>query len=202
MPPASRTPARPTKAPAWLALLRGINVGGRNVLPMAELARLFVEAGCVDVQTYIQSGNVLFAASSRTAATVAERVSTLIRTRFDLRVPIVVRSSAEVRRAVAGNPFVERGVDPATLHLLFLADEPEPRRVALLDPAISPGDAFVLRGREVFLHLPSGVARTKLSTAYFDAKLATTTTQRNWRTVLALAGMMEGAGRPAGDPAA
>lgn len=187
MPASSSSKVSAADPPGWLALLRGINVGGRNVVSMADLTRLFAEAGCKEVQTYIQSGNVLFSASSRVAKGVPESVSRLIAEKFDLRVPVIVRSADELRRVVATNPYLERGADPATLHLLFLAELPAPSRVASLDPVASPGESFVVRGREVFLHLPNGVARSKLSNAYFDSKLATTTTARNWRTVLALA---------------
>lgn len=174
------SPARST----YVALLRGINVGGKNKLPMAELARTFTAAGCRDVRTYIQSGNVVFAASPRLAA---PKLAASLR----LKVPVVMRSSDELREIAARNPFLKQGLDPESLHVAFLAEVPTRSRVASLDPERSPGDAFVPRGREIYLHLPNGVARTKLTTAWFDSKLATTSTFRNWRTVLKLLEMTQ-----------
>jgi uncharacterized protein (DUF1697 family) len=102
---------------------------------------------------------------------------------FGLRVPVVLRSAGELQRVVARNPFLEAGVAPEALHVAFLAEVPGRRQAALLDPERSPGDAFELRGRELYLNLPNGVGRTKLSNAYIEAQLATTSTLRNWRTV-------------------
>jgi uncharacterized protein (DUF1697 family) len=175
-----------------LALLRGINVGGKNALAMKDLAALFAEAGSEDVRTYIQSGNVVFRASPDVAAGLARAIAEGIASRFGLRVPVVLRTADELRAVVEGNPYLASGIDADRLHVMFLADEPGPDRLAALDPARSAPDAFVVRGREVFLDLPGGVARSKLTNAYFDAKLGTVSTSRNWRTVSTLLGMMGG----------
>jgi uncharacterized protein (DUF1697 family) len=174
-----------------LALLRGINVGGKNRLPMKDLAALFVAAGCTDVRTYIQSGNVIFAATPAVSARVDALVTEQITARFGYRTPVVLRTVERLRDVVSHNPFLEAGVAEDKLHVLFLADEPGPDRVAALDPGRSPPDAFIVRGREVFLHLPEGVADSKLTNAYFDSKLATVSTGRNWRTVTTLLRLME-----------
>jgi len=166
-----------------VALLRGINVGGKNMIPMADLAAIFEAAGARDVRTYIQSGNVVFAASPRIAERIPAAVAKAIAKEFRLEIPVVLRSADELRRAAARNPFLEQGIDPDWLHVAFLADVPERARASSLDSKRSPGDAFVLLGREIYLHLPNGAARTKLTNAWFDSKLATTSTLRNWRTV-------------------
>lgn len=172
-----------------VALLRGINVGGKNLLPMKTLAELFVAAGCMEVKTYIQSGNVVFHSrnAKRAAATVREQIAA----RLGLKVPVVVRSAAEMNKAIRANPFLGRGLDEAWLHVMFLDDEPSAAQVADLDEARSPGDEFAVVGREIYLHLPNGAARTKLTNAYFDTRLKTVGTQRNWRTVLTLAEMVQ-----------
>lgn len=180
------SPARRSAPITHVALLRGINVGGKNKLPMANLIELFSAAGCSEVRTYIQSGNVLFRAAPKTAERIAEVVSKGIASRHGLRIPVVLRTVAELTKAAAGNPFLASGADPAHLHVAFLAGAPDRRRGAALDPARSPGDSFALRGREIYLHLPNGVARTKLTNAWLDAALGTTSTVRNWRTVLEL----------------
>lgn len=164
-----------------IALLRGINVGGKNKLPMKDLAALFREAGCEDVRTYIQSGNVLFRAGATPADAIPSLISASIEDRFGYRVPVVRRTAAELRATVEANPFA--GAEADRLLVLFLADSPDPERVEALDPNRSPGDEFAVVGREVFLHCPNGFARSKLTNSYFDSALSTTSTGRNWRTV-------------------
>jgi len=194
----------------FVALLRGINVGGKNKLPMASLASMFAEAGCGDVATYIQSGNVVFTAAPRCARMITDVISRRIAKDFELRIPVILRPAEELRRVASSNPFLNprakglggarvgsRAAAPAVsldaLHVAFLADAPDKRRVAALDQSRCPGDSFVVRGREIYLHLPGGVARTRLTNAYFDSTLATTSTIRNWRTVLKLVEMSAGA---------
>jgi len=174
----------------YLALLRGINVGGKAVLPMKDLAAIFAAAGATDVRTYIQSGNVVFQAAD--AEAVVARVTAEIAAKFGYPGRIVLRSGAELAAAYRGNPFAVAGVPVETLHVYFLADEPSAEAVAALDLERSLGDSFAVVGREVFLHLPNGMARTKLTNAYFDSKLRTLSTARNWNTVGVLIGMMEG----------
>lgn len=178
--------------PTYLALLRGINVGGKNKLPMKELVQLFVETGCGDVRSYIQSGNVVFTADSQPAETVAARVTAAIAERFGYEVPILLRTAEQVRDVLSNNPFLHAGAAEDALHVLFLADSPAPHRIDALDPNRSRPDAFVVRGKEVYLWLPHGVARTRLTNDYFDSKLATTSTGRNWRTVIKLFELMNG----------
>ena len=172
-----------------VALLRGVNVGGKKRLPMAQLAKLFSEAGCADVRTYIQSGNVVFAATPTTAKRITELVTARIAERFGFEAPVILRPADEFARVAKGNPFLNSGMDGGALHVAFLNDLPDRRRVATLDPERSPGDSFQVRGREIYLHLPNGVARTRLTNDYFDSTLATTCTFRNWRTVMKLLDM-------------
>ena len=169
--------------PTYIALLRGINMGGRNLLPMEHLARLFEEAGCADVRTYIQSGNVLFGASRSHAGGLPARISQGIADEFGYRIPVMLRTVEELGETIRNNPFVEAGAPENWLHVLFLARQPDARVVAALDPDRSPPDTYAVRGRDIYLQLPNGVANTKLTNAYFDTRLATVTTGRNWRTV-------------------
>jgi len=171
-----------------VALLRGINVGGKNLLPMKALAEIFAGAGCTEVKTYIQSGNVVFRYGRK--KDVAGVVRAEIEKQFGLKVPVVVRSAAEMVKVLAENPFLDGDIDEAWLHVMFLESEPTAEMVAELDGGRSKPDEFVVKGREVYLHLPNGAAKTKLTNAYFDSKLKTVGTQRNWRTVKTLAEMM------------
>ncbi len=177
--------------PTYVALLRGINVGGKNRVPMRELEEVFVEAGCRDVRTYIQSGNVLFSVDPPLAQSISARLAAAIAERFGYEIPVLLRTGEQLRDVIRDNPFLEAGAPENALHILFLAGLPEPDRVAALDPDRSRPDAFVVRGQEVYLWLPNGVARTRLTTDHFDSKLATTSTGRNWRTVVKLFELMQ-----------
>ncbi len=169
-----------------IALLRGLNVGGANRLPMTALAAAFTDAGCTDVRTCIQSGNVLFTAPPAAADRLPALIAKSLADRHGVKTPVILRTAAELADAIEHNPFLKAGADPATLHLAFLADAPSPKHAAALDPDRSPGDAFHLRKHDLYLHFPSGLARTKLTNAYLDSTLATTSTVRTWRTVLKL----------------
>lgn len=170
----------------YVALLRGINVGGKNKLPMKELAALFIAAGCKNVETYIQSGNVVFDAPAAVVKRLPGAVGEAIQQEFGYQVPLIVRSGTELAKVVAANPFLAQGALDKELHVYFLADKPA---VAELDAKRSPPDEFDLLGREIYLRLPNGMGRTKLTNAYFDSKLKTVCTARNWATVLHLAAM-------------
>jgi len=175
----------------YVALLRGVNVGGRNKLSMGDLTAMFKRAGCEACKTYIQSGNMVFKARPALAAGIPTLIASEITERFGYRVPLVVRTVEDLREIVNTNPFLSTGVDSKWLYVAFLADSPESSRVTELDPHRSPQDSFLVRGREIFMYCPNGMGRTKLTNEYFDSKLATTSTVRNWRTVSTLLQMAD-----------
>lgn len=170
-----------------VALLRGINVGGKNKLPMKDLAAIFTAAGAKNVTTFIQSGNVIFEGSPKTLCAKVEKA---IESQFGFRVPIAFRSAEQLEKAVKENPFLHEHED--FLHVVFLADLPTAAAVKSLDPARSPGDRFHVLGQEIYLHVPNGMARTKITNAWLDAKLSTVSTARNWRTTLKLLELAQG----------
>jgi uncharacterized protein (DUF1697 family) len=176
---------------ARVALLRAVNVGGRNRVPMAELRTALQAAGLENVSTVLQSGNVVFDASCSDAE-VAAAIRSAIAEAFGLDVAVVVRTAAEMRRIAGANPFLEGGDsrDPATLHVAFLEGEPTARAAAGLDPNRSPPDACVVRGREVYLSYPGGSGRSRLTLGYVEQTLGVQGTARNWRTVERLASML------------
>ncbi len=175
-----------------VALLRGVNVGGRNRLPMAELVAVCQAAGGRHVRTFIQSGNAVLEVDPAAVDGLPARLARLLAERAGLEVPVVVRTSLELAAVVARNPFAARGTAPEQLHCAFLADRPAPGRVAALDPDRSPPDRLEVVGREVYLWLPDGVARSRLTADYLDRTLGTTSTARSWRTVVALEAMARG----------
>ncbi len=193
--PRPKTPARMSPDAATttcIALLRGINVGGRNRLAMADLVAACTAVGATSVQTYIQSGNVVFSASVARQQRFAADLQARIAEQFSLRVPVILRTAAALRAVAANNPFLLEPEPPETLFVGFLANPPTPAQVASLDPDRSPGDAFAVVGSDVYLHLGNGAADTKLTSAWFDRALDTIITVRNWRTVQQLLAMVDG----------
>ena len=177
--------------PPHIALLRGINVGGKNKLLMRELVALFEVAGATDVRTYIQSGNVVFRASATTVKRIPKTVADAIAKQHGLDVPVVLRSASEWCKAIERNPLRGTPDDAKQLYVGFLATKPTAAALKQLDPDRSPGDTFAVVGREVYVRCPDGVARTKLTNQYFDSRLKTISTFRNWKTTLKLAELLE-----------
>ena len=167
----------------YLAFLRGVNVGGENKLRMQDLVDLFSAAGCKNVRTYIQSGNVIFTADVKLVAKLAARIAEQIQERFGYQTPVILRTAAQLQSILLNPPFKDSA---ETLHVMLLAQVPNALRVKTLEPHRSPPDEFAVIGQEVYLKLPNGAARTKLTNAYFDSRLATVGTMRNWRTLTKL----------------
>jgi uncharacterized protein (DUF1697 family) len=170
-----------------VCLLRGVNVSGQRKVDMKALTRLFVDLGLTDVESYIQSGNVVFTAPGRArptalAAAIEERVAA------DLGVDAsaLVRSRHELAEVVDANPFVGGGADPATLHVTFFARDPDAGRLADIDPERFEPDRFHVAGREVYLHCPNGYGRTKLNNTFWERRGGVAATTRNWKTVTKL----------------
>jgi uncharacterized protein (DUF1697 family) len=178
-------------ANTYAALLRGINVGGKHKLPMKDLVEVFAAGKCKDVRTYIQSGNVVFTCSDAVFEGLCPSLEKEIEARFGFPVPVVVRSHQQLAQVASNNPYLKAGKPPRTLHVMFLADEPNAEAIAKLDPARSPGDEFRVIGTEAYLYLPNGAGNSKLTNAYFDSRLSTVGTGRNWATVLKLLEMTQ-----------
>jgi uncharacterized protein (DUF1697 family) len=159
---------------------------------MAGLRAALASIGLEEVATYIQSGNVVFRHSTGDAAGLSSAMERCIEEGFGVAARVVLRTRAELAEVARRNPFLERGADPAQLHVVFLDREPESGAVAQLDPDRSPPDEFELRGREIYLRLPNGMGRTKLSGDYFERRLSVVATARNWKTVLKLVELATG----------
>jgi len=169
----------------YAALLRGVNVGARNPVPMASL-RASVEAlGFDQVSTYLQSGNVVFRAASQPESRPATTLATAIRRTFGLDITVLVRTREQLGRVQGANPFLARRRDPATLHVTFLASRPSAAVTRSL-PTRSGPDELEVHGREVYLWCPNGYGRTKLTNTWIEQRLSTRATTRNWRTVVAV----------------
>lgn len=174
-----------TRAAVYVALLRGINVGGARKLPMAELAAVFGSLGHGEVKTFIQTGNVVFT-SPVARAQLAKPLERAIDERFGLDVTVMLRTPAELKKVAAANPFPEAEATPSRLHVVFLERKPARKDVSALAPDRSPGDRAVVDGDHVYLHLPNGAGRTKLTLDYVERVLRVRGTQRNWNTLVKL----------------
>jgi uncharacterized protein (DUF1697 family) len=170
----------------YVALLRGINVGGRAALPMAQLRRLAEGCGFADVATYIQSGNLLFSTAdpAEKAAAALERE---IAAAGGPAPRVAVRSRPELAAVVAGNPYLDRAADPKQLHVAFAVRGAEPPSGDMSEFA---PDELTLSGREAYLFLPNGIGRSKLAEA-LSRRGGTAATVRNWRTVTTLLRLAE-----------
>lgn len=175
----------------WVALLRGINVGGANRLPMAELRKLLERLGLEGVRTYIQSGNVVFgSANDNTPGALGERIEATIEKHHGFRPRVLVLSEARFREALEANPFPEAEAEPKTLHLYFLGESPVDADATALEAVASPTERFRLGDRVLYLHAPDGFGRSKLASRA-EALLGVPATARNWRTVTRLRKMIE-----------
>jgi uncharacterized protein (DUF1697 family) len=175
----------------YVALLRGINVGGKHILPMKHLSGIFSNAKCGDVRTYIQSGNVIFSAPAGGVEKIPQLIAKSIESQFGFPVPVILRSSDEIARVLRDNPFLKAGASEKALYVYFLADHPAKTAVAKLDPKRSVPDEYRVVGREIYMHLPNGMGRSKLTSAYFDSQLSTVATARNWATVMKINELMQ-----------
>jgi uncharacterized protein (DUF1697 family) len=170
----------------FVALLRGINVGGKNRIPMSELKSSLSSLGLEDVVTYIQSGNVVFGSPARDAQDLATGIERQIAEAFGVAITVLVRTAAELEAVAGSNPFLNDEADPSKLHVVFLSGRPATNAVATLDPERSPPDEFSVHGREIYLRLPNGAGRSKLTIDYFERRLGVDATARNWNTLIKL----------------
>ncbi|MCB9617827.1 MAG: DUF1697 domain-containing protein [Sandaracinus sp.] len=171
-------------------LLRGVNVGKGNALPMADLRALLEELGCTDVRTYLQSGNAVLS-SRRGAAPLAKAIEAALRKKMGRPIDTTFRTGPELNAVLDANPFVEVD-DPTKLVVTFLSEEPPEALVAPLVKGDWGAERCRVIGREIFASLPGGQGRSPLAAALGKTKLPGTVTTRNWRTVLALREMLDG----------
>lgn len=173
----------------WIALLRGINVVGRNQVPMKELAAAFDRAGFGAVRTYIQSGNVVFQSRNGTARTLGTRIARLVREEFGFEPRVMVISGEELAGAIRANPFPDAQRNPKLLHLYFLAERPKKPDLESLAKVDAGREKFVLEGGVFYLYTPDGFADSVLQSKV-ERCLGVAATARNWRTANELMKML------------
>jgi uncharacterized protein (DUF1697 family) len=166
-----------------IALLRGINVGGHNKVPMADLRRALEEAGFEDVKTYVQSGNVALTAKERSPGKVGRAGEKAIAEAFGFDVAVVVRSRDEIAALVEEDPLGDVATNPKFRIVVFLAEKLDPDRLADVDPDDFAPEAFALRDYEIVMWAPDGQRDSKLVKALTEKRTGVVGTARNWRTV-------------------
>lgn len=170
----------------YVALLRGINVGGNTMLKMSELKACLEKAGFENVVTYINSGNVGLA-SDDDEISVVSRIEKAIEANFGKQIPVIVREQADISRIIGTNPFAGQFESHKEMHVLFLKEEMPQEKFDQLIAASTPPERFALIGRELYCHLRLGVADSILGKSFIEKKLKVAVTGRNWRTVAKLA---------------
>jgi uncharacterized protein (DUF1697 family) len=171
----------------FIALLRGINVGGNKKVPMAELRALCEELGFTDVQTFIQSGNAIFQTSG-TPVAIEKKLEARIADHFGFSVDTLVRSAKDWPSLISGNPFVEAcAADPQHVLMALAKRTPSADAVSALRARAQDGERIEAAGEAIWFHYPNNMARTKLSPALIDRLVGSPVTARNYRTVVKLA---------------
>jgi len=175
----------------YISLLRGINVSGQKSIRMAELKSLYEGLGLLNVQTYVQSGNILFESSEVDALKLAAQIEGQIERTYGYRVAVFMRNRVDLQRIAQNNPFLtKRNEDPVKLHVTFLYSMPLASKLDQLAPPKGESDEFFVGGQEIYLFCPNGYGRTRLSNTFFEKKLDVPATTRNWNTVSALCQMI------------
>jgi uncharacterized protein (DUF1697 family) len=169
----------------YIALFRGINVGGSHMLPMKELKAALEKNGCVDVHTYIQSGNVVFRTAMSDAARLAKRLAATISTSHGFEPRVFLLTRGELERVAASNPFRQADENPKSVHVFFLAELPNKPDLKPLEAIKIQNERFELKGRIFYLYTPDGFGTSKLA-ARAERLLGVEATARNWRTVTTL----------------
>jgi uncharacterized protein (DUF1697 family) len=170
-----------------ISMLRGVNVGGHKMVKMDALKALYESLGLRDVETYVQSGNVIFRTEGRELVRLCKRIENGIEQTFGFHSDVIVRTPAELRDVVQKNPFASRrGIEPKRLAVTFLASDPgKEAREKLLAIKTEP-EELQIEGRELYIYYPNGMARPKLTWPIIEKALKTSGTARNWNSVTKL----------------
>ncbi|MFT4030992.1 MAG: DUF1697 domain-containing protein [Siphonobacter sp.] len=164
----------------FVSILRGINLGNHNKISMPELKALYEKLGFNKVQTYIQSGNVIF--ETEETPTLAQTIEQGITSQFGFEIPVIIRRKSALAQIIAGNPFLkDNSAFEDKMHVTLLANEPTPAVIEKIHDY--PPDQYKIIGKEIYLYCPNGYGRTKLTNTFFEKKLKVIATTRNWRTI-------------------
>jgi uncharacterized protein (DUF1697 family) len=168
----------------YFTILRGINVSGKKLIKMVDLKQIYEKVGFKNVHTYIQSGNVVFNSELNSCDDIIKIIQKAINEKYDFDVPIIAFSLEYLNRTISNNPYLnKKDVDTEKLHITFLSNIPSSEKVAKISDLDFSPDSFVLDGDLIYVYCPNGYGNTKLSNTFFENKLKTSATTRNWKSV-------------------
>ncbi len=170
----------------YISMLRGINVGGRKKIKMAELREMYVALGFEDVNSYIQSGNVVFDYKKTKPAELEAQIKQAIQDTFGFDVPVRIRTADDFKHIINSHPFFDAEQELKLFHVTFLAEAPNTEALQSIADFQYKEDLFQIDGDKIHLYCPGGYGETKLSNNFFERKLKVSATTRNWKTVLKL----------------
>jgi len=173
-------------------MLRGVNLGGHNKIKMDALRALYESLKFEDPRTYVQSGNVIFRTKEKSSAALAKKIRDAIEKKFGFRPEVILRTTDELRRAIAASPFPgNRDLEPGKILVTFLAGDPGPESQAMLLSLKDYPEELHLHGRELYIYFPDGAGKSKLPWSKVEKLFKTTGTARNWNSVTKMLEMAE-----------
>ncbi len=172
---------------SYVSMLRGINVGGKRRVKMDDLKEFYASMGCLNVQTYVQSGNVIFQHRDSNGSKLASKIEQSLNEHFGLDIAVLIRTKEELKKLLEKNPFADK--DESKLHVTFLSSKPQKIPTDQIERYVAAGEAYSISDEEVYLFCPNGYGRTKLSNNFFEKTLNVSATTRNWRSVNTLYSM-------------
>ena len=174
----------------YIALLRGINVSGKKIIKMEALRQMCMDCGFKEVQTYIQSGNIVFRSSEKNSQALEKILKQSIQKNVGFEVPVMVLEHSYLKECFQNNPFArDTNKNPDFFHVQIMAAQPDAELMQKIDKNIFLPDTFEIIGRCIYLYLPGGYGNTKLNTNFFENKLKLSGTTRNWKTMSVLVEM-------------
>jgi uncharacterized protein (DUF1697 family) len=173
----------------FIALLRGINVSGQKLIKMSDLKSLFEDLNFTKVQTYIQSGNVIFSAKEKSNKKVEDKISSAIKSKFGFDVHVVLVTPEEIEHIIQSNPFLKKKKDAEKLYVIFLSENPSAENIKKLNTIDYSPEEYIIDVRYIYLFVPNGYGKAKLNNNFFENKLKVFGTTRNWKTVNKLFGL-------------
>ncbi len=175
----------------YIALIRGINVGGHNKVNMKTLRDAMEENKFKEVRTYIQSGNIVLQSNAKSVESIETAISKLLKTHFDVNVPVIVRDEKEWKTTVKRNQFLKSTDDLSKLFVTFLSEKPSRADVKATSLIHYPHDDFMIDGKDIYMFCKDGYGKTDIPNTFFERHLKVKGSTRNWRTVLELEKMLK-----------
>jgi len=177
-----------------IAILRGINVGGKRKILMVDLKLLFEDLGFINITTYIQSGNVIFNSETKlTDIQITEKIENAITNKYGFTVPVIIKSIKEIEESIIENPFYQKdNQDINKLHLTLLKEQPTSENQMKTESYNYEPDKFAIKGKNVFIFCKGKYHQSKLTNNFFENKLKVSATTRNWKTILKLVKLSNG----------